>query len=179
VGFAEGDGCFFGDRKTKRLFFKIRQKEPQILYDIRGYLGFGGVSSDRDGYFTYTVSKRSQILELVNIFNGKLVLKKTNERFVEEWLDNLKVGVALSSPIVYKGPAVFVGLQNAWLCGLTEADGSFGFQVSRAAKGRKGQLKIYWYIDQSFALQDFQEMLSTLSLQAAGGLKAPLKNTPF
>jgi hypothetical protein len=31
VGFAEGDGSFICDRNAKRLFFRIRQKDPKIL----------------------------------------------------------------------------------------------------------------------------------------------------
>jgi hypothetical protein len=43
-------------------------------------------------------------------------------------------------------------------------------------KGRGGaSLLLYWYLDQSFALQDLQEMLSTLSLQAFGAREESLK----
>ncbi|HSF71547.1 MAG TPA: LAGLIDADG family homing endonuclease [Methylotenera sp.] len=168
VGFAEGDGSFSCDRNAKRLYFQLRQKDPKILYDIKAYFGFGTVVHAADGYYTYSVSAKKDILVLLNIFNGKLVLTKTNNRFVSQWLDNYNLWFATPkglNPIAYKGAGSFVGLQNAWLCGFTDADGSIGFKIA-ADKGRKHgcRLRVYWYVDQNgfTTLKDLQNMQSVL-----------------
>lgn len=168
IGFAEGDGSLSCDLNARRLIFKIRQKDAKVLYYIKNSFGFGSVSQDLDTYFTYTVTSKRNILVLINLFNGNLVLTKTNQRFVSEWLNNYNTWFAASNPIDYKKPAPFVGLQSAWLCGFTDADGSFGFKIA-ADKSRKYgcRVRIYWYIDQSFALQDLQYMLLVLTMQAS------------
>jgi cytochrome c oxidase subunit 1 len=160
VGFIEGDGCFFGDEKNKRLFFKVRQKDPKVLYLIRKYLGFGVVSKQTDNYWTYTVSAIDQIVVLINLFNGKLLLEKTNKRFVEQWLINYNRWYV--NPLLYKGPGTFVGLNNAWLCGFTDADGSLGFRLQTRSDNHKKRLRIYWYVDQSLELSFFQKMRELL-----------------
>nr|QKN19305.1 LAGLIDADG endonuclease [Eudorina elegans] len=148
VGFVEGDGSFSCDKSAKRLFFKIRQKDVKILYRIKNYFKFGSVTVDADGYYSYTVYAKNEILVLLYILNGKLVLAHTNERFVNEWLNNFNEWFATSNPILYKGSASFLGMQNAWLCGFTDADGSFGFTISADKKRKHGcRVRVYWYID--------------------------------
>jgi len=82
VGFTEGDGGFYINSSERRLFFKIRQADPKILHYIKNYFGFGSVTADADGYYSYAVSAQADILVLFNLFNGKLVLGKVNDRFV-------------------------------------------------------------------------------------------------
>lgn len=159
VGFVEGDGSFSCDRSAKRLYFKIRQEDVKILYRIKKYLNFGSVTVDSDGYYSYTVSAKNYISVLLNIFNGKLVLTQTNERFVNEWLNNFNEWFASSDPILYKGPASFLGIQNAWLSGFTDADGSFGFKISTDKKRKHGcRVRVYWYVDQSCSKYELEAM---------------------
>jgi Cytochrome C and Quinol oxidase polypeptide I/LAGLIDADG endonuclease len=163
VGFAEGDGCFICDIAAKRLFLIIRQKDPKILHRIKKYFGFGTVSPCLDGYFSYTVTGKDHILVLLKIFNGKLVLSKTNARFVSQWLDNYNLWFAGGNPITYLGPALFVGLNSAWLCGFTDADGSFGFKVAADKTRKHGcRVRVYWYVDQTQAKSDLENMRSVL-----------------
>jgi len=162
AGFCEGDGCFTVDSVNNRLFFQIRQLDPKVLYVIKDYFGFGGVYLGADGYYSYTVSAKQDILVLINVFNGALVLEKRNIQF-KKWLDCYNQLFSSANPIAYKGPAAFTGLDNAWLCGFTDSDGSFGFKVS-ADKARKYgcRVRVYWYVDQSFALADLENMRSVL-----------------
>lgn len=164
VGFVEGDGCFAVDTKNKRLFFQIRQKDPKVLHYIKGYFGFGGVNLASEGYYTYVVSAQKDILVLINIFNGALVFEKTNNKFID-WLNSFNMWFSSSNPIPYKGQGSFTGLQNAWLCGFTDADGSFGFTIS-ADKSRKYGCRVrsYWYVDQSLARNDLEIMQAVLGM---------------
>ncbi len=83
IGFAEGDGSFLVS--NERLFFIINQKEEKVLYYIRSNLGFGKVST-YTSYSRYIVADRKSIDRLIYLFNGNLLLDKTNARFVL-WLD--------------------------------------------------------------------------------------------
>jgi hypothetical protein len=162
VGFSEGDGSFISDKSNKRLFFKIRQKDVKILHEIKEYLGFGSVSNDSDGYNTYTVSAKGDILSLINFFNGMLVLKKTNHSLNQNWIANYNIWFA-TTPIIYKGAAAFPGLETAWLSGFTDADGSFGFKFAKdRTRVHGGRVRIYWYVDQTFELEVLNVMKQTM-----------------
>jgi hypothetical protein len=162
VGFVEGHGSFSCDRNAKRLFFRIRQKDPKILYLIKDWLGFGNVYADADGYYSFAASSKRDIKVLINILNGKLVLTRTNNRFVSEWIENFNNWY--KSSIVYKSPSHFVGFDNAWLCGFTDADGSLGFKFASDNSRKAGyRLRIYWYLDQA-STDDLTSICSTLGM---------------
>lgn len=81
MGFSEGDGSFSVDNKTNRVQFIITQKEADVLYKIRTTLGYGKVYLHKDGYYRYIVSDRKFLKYLIELFKGRLVFKKTQERF--------------------------------------------------------------------------------------------------
>ncbi len=81
MGFAEGDGCFDIDYVTDRVNYVITQKEANVLHKIRTTLGYGKVYLQKDGYYRYVVSDRGNIRFLIELFKGRLVLKKTQERY--------------------------------------------------------------------------------------------------
>lgn len=162
IGFAEGDSSFTMDSGAKRLYFVIRQKDPKVLFCIKSYLGFGSLTLAGDGYWNYTVSAQKHILILINIFNGNLVLEKRNNQFIN-WLNAYNLWFSLSNPINYLGKGTFMGLDNAWLCGFTDSDGSFGFKLTRDSKRKHGyRVRVYWYIEQSYAQADLEHMRNVL-----------------
>lgn len=162
IGFTEGDGGFYFD--NNRFYYKLRQKNPKILYYVKENLGFGNINLDNNGYYTFSVSLLSHIQVLISIFNGNLLLNKTNVRFQEKWLNNYNL-LFPNNQIKYLGSGTFVGFDNAWLCGFSDAEGSFGFSLPTDRTRRAGcRLRIKWYVDQSFELPFFRTMLSTLSI---------------
>ena len=155
IGFAEGEGSFLADSTNKRLFFKIQYKDPKVLHSIRDYLKFGSISTDKDGYFSYSVQAKPHLSELIHLFNGELLLNKTNKRFYENWVlnyNNWYIDDLGFEPIIYKGKGTFLGFKNAWLLGFSEADGSLGFKLVKD-KTRlttdQLRLRLYWYVDQT------------------------------
>jgi hypothetical protein len=62
----------------------------------------GSVTQPGDGYYTYTVSSRPEILILFQIFNGRLLLNKTNQSFVNLWAS--KIYSAYGVDLSYAGP---------------------------------------------------------------------------
>jgi hypothetical protein len=107
----------------------------------------GSIHLAGDGYWNYTITAIEGIELLIELFNGRLLLNKTNSRFVSEWITPYNT-IKPDKLVIYRGPGTFVGLQDAWLCGFSDADGSCGFKLS-ADKGRKDgyRLRTYWYVD--------------------------------
>ncbi len=93
IGFFEGDGSFSVSYSEKRVFMKIRQKEYAVLQKIHAYFGtrnlplrgrgeiprqrvslsigkgsrqFGSLYLSADGYWTYSVQGKDQILALID-----------------------------------------------------------------------------------------------------------------
>jgi hypothetical protein len=155
IGFTEGDGSFIvSNYKAKdgsnapnpRHMFMINQKDPQVLYKIRKNLGFGTIKPYDDkkqgtSYFRYVISDLDGIERLIQIFNGRLVLNKTQERF-KLWVDayNARPSISgvhsvvssnsrrgktqdlLNFPILSKS---LLSLDTAWFSGFIDAEGCF------------------------------------------------------
>lgn len=144
IGFSEGDGCFAVDLSSGRLFFKIRQKEPRILFKIKKELNIGIVFLSKDGYWTYSVSSKDQILILIHLFNGRLQLNKTQERF-QEWVSAYNL-LWPDKCVILKNHVIISDYgSNSWLCGFSDAEGSFSVYLGPSPRNR---MRLKWYIDQ-------------------------------
>ena len=141
IGFVEGDGSFIVSKD--RIFFIINQKDPKVLYKIRDILGIGKVSK-YNNYYRYILTKKDHILFLIYIFNGRLILNKTNERLLS-WLS-----LALYCDInyIYNDYKSFT-LDNAWLSGFIEAKGCFNARVVNTNNNSKSLgIRLRFIVDQ-------------------------------
>lgn len=128
IGFSEGDGSF-----TKEFSFVINQKDPKLLFKIKKNLGFGSVyETSEPGIWRYCVTGQVNCLRLFYLFNGHLILKKTQKRFLY-WLTNIK------TKIIVKQFQTNISLDNAWLSGFIEAEGGF---YARIRKDKNTKLNI-------------------------------------
>ena len=146
VGFSEGDGSFIVSNKKNQLFFIINQKEEKVLYYIRANLGFGKVSK-YSSYSRYIVADRGCIDRLISIFNGNLVLNKTNARFVL-WLQARNQ--YSTEEICYRGINKLVTFhKNGWLSGFTDAEGCFNAQKLKDTRYTLGfRIRLRFILDQ-------------------------------
>ena len=120
IGFTEGDGSFIVS--NNRLFFIINQKQEKILHNIRTNLGFGKVSTYKN-YSRFIVADKNNIDKLIFIFNGNLVLDKTNTRFLS-WLQ--AKNQYCNEKIHYLNKKKLLSFKdNAWLSGFIDAEGCF------------------------------------------------------
>ena len=120
IGFAEGNGSFIVSKNT--LFFIINQKQEKILHFIRTNLGFGKVSKYQN-YSRFIVADKTNIDKLIFIFNGNLVLNKTNLCFIT-WLNARNT--YSKEKLEYLNKNQFLNLNdNAWLSGFIDAEGCF------------------------------------------------------
>lgn len=143
IGFVEGDGSFIVS--SNRLFFIITQKDIKTLYNIKKNLGFGKVSF-YNGYGRFIVANRENILKLIHLFNGNLVLNKTNNRF-GLWLESYNFS---GNNITYKGRLNLVNfLDNSWLSGFVSAEGCFNAIVQQNSLYSIGyRFRLRFIIDQ-------------------------------
>jgi hypothetical protein len=125
VGIVEGDGCFTYSESSGAMFI-VRQANPLVLYMLQSYFGFGSVFLRSDGYWSYSVHRKRDLEALINFFNGKIFLQKRVIQF-SNWVRafNRHYGTSYTPRT---SPAQ-LSLNNGWLCGFRDRDGSFGLYL--------------------------------------------------
>ena len=151
IGFSEGDGNFV--ISGNNLFFIINHKEIKILNNIRTNLGFGKVSI-YNGSGRYVVADRKGVDRIVSIFNGNLLLDKTNKRFID-WLQ-VRNSYSLHNLSYLGKNNIKRFIDTSWLTGFIDADGSFN-----SVRITDKSSKVGFRVDLSFIL-DFQDELFVL-----------------
>ena len=143
IGFSEGDGSFVVS--NERCYFIINQKDIKALYKIKKKLGFGQVlkyTQNNKFYGRYIVQDKKNCKRLAYIFNGNLVLEKTNIRF-KIWLKTLNM-----QPLEKKE---YLTLNNAWLSGFIDAEGGFYASLTKQTNLKlKYRLRLKFYITQKY-----------------------------
>ena len=121
IGFTEGDGGLH-TYKNKIFIFGITQKEESILQEIQSVLGFGKVYFDLSANaYRYRVTIKSDILKLAILFNGKFATQnKINQ--LKLWIDFLNID---SVKLTFYPNPFLPTLNDSWLSGFTDAEGSF------------------------------------------------------
>ena len=144
IGFSEGDGSF--NISNKRCYFCINQKDIKILYKIKANLGFGQVFKyiqNNTIYARYIVQDKKNCERLAHIFNGNLVLNKTNARF-QIWIQELNIKFLTTKS--------FVNLDNAWLSGFIDAEGCFYARVRKHSR-----MKLNYKVERKFIINQKNE----------------------
>jgi hypothetical protein len=170
VGFAEGDGSFIVSNTKngkKRLFFILVQKDEQALHKLRSSIGFGKIQKHQNSH-RYAVSSSKDIDRLINLFNGNLLLNKTNERF-RLWV-NARNESKLNQPqIKIQGQLKDVEyLKNSWLSGFIAAEGCFNVRHSFSKAQRsfdEYRLKFRFILDQ----KNEEEILKSIQKSIGSG----------
>ena len=139
TGFFEGDGCFNINRKTNRCFLMINQKNPQVLIYIKNTLKRGSIKK-YDNYYRWTVSSKKDMYDIIQIFNGYLILDKTNIK-LQEWIQSYNTYYKLKKSdfyyITYKNKGSW-NSHNSWQSGFIDAEGCFNIRiVNKLAKQKE------------------------------------------
>lgn len=164
IGFSEGDGSF--TLSNKRCYFSINQKDIKLLYKIKNNLGFGKVlkyTQNKKTYGRYIVQDQKNCQRLAHIFNGNLVLIKTNIRF-KIWIKELNI-----KPLKTKGK---ISLNNNWLSGFIDAEGCF---YSRVRKFKN--MKLDYKVEQKFIINQKGEYELFYSLKTLFYSNANIQKT--
>ena len=136
-GFSEGSAQWLigsiGANKKRGVYFKIQQKEIHFLLLLEKELGFGNVTtvrSSRQVYYRYTVYAKADVLSLIHIFNGNLVLSRSQKRF-HPWSSAAGVQPIERSASWEEG---------RWLAGYIDAKGSLSADELSTRCGRCAKL---------------------------------------
>lgn len=97
AGFFDGEGCVhFSLCKSNRSSLGIRvrvgvtiaQKNPEILYAIRDFLGLGAIYEDK-GYYRFVINSVKQTRAFINLIIDKVYLKREELLLAKQALDLL------------------------------------------------------------------------------------------
>ena len=140
VGFSEGDRAILAYKNRAR--FVLTQKEGAILYHIQEVLGFGTVRQF-GSYFRFIVDDKANILMLYHIFNGNLVLQhRVNQLTI--WYTVMNSALTPYTSLITT--LMLPTLQDAWLCGFTDAEGCFNVNIMKRSGTVTGHRVILRYL---------------------------------
>ena len=145
-GFSEGDGSFITTTNNRAMFI-INQKDSTVLRKIRQGLGFGKLSQ-YGNYYRYIVADKAGVERLIAIFNGNLLLEKTNARFVK-WLERRNSWYPPEKKIVHRGVCTAHPLDSSWCSGFIDAEGCFHAQRQADSRYSLGyRIRLRFTLDQ-------------------------------
>jgi hypothetical protein len=167
VGFVEGDGALMTYKGRPR--FVLTQKEESILEHIKNVLGFGTVRKFSFGgtvFYRYIVDEIKGIMLLALIFNGNLVLPRRSEQ-LRKWFHD--INYKLQNPVsnIFKICSKFIfidelylpNLNDAWISGFTDAEGTFNVNISKRNETFTGyRVQLRFCLDQKFAFDQLNNI---------------------
>lgn len=121
IGFIEANGYI--SAYNNKLRFVITQKEGAILYHIKEKLNMGIITFN--GLYKFVVTNPSDILKLAYIFNGNLfIYHRIKQQSL--WINILN---HTEKNLIFNDIPVIPTLNDAWLSGFTDAEGSFNVSI--------------------------------------------------
>ena len=134
IGFMEAEGSFtITSRRRGDIHFVITQgyRNISILYYLKAFFGFGRVIKQGTQTFRYVVQDYPDLLNIIHLLNGKIVLQKIKLKFklfIEAF--NKYYG----TNILFINNEIVPTLNDAWLSGFIDGDGSFGIYYNKITK---------------------------------------------
>ena len=164
IGFTEGDGSFITNKTSrKNLEFKITQssKDAQILFYIKKELGFGSVTkqSIKNNTHHFRIRDEKNLYNIIKIFNGNLRVPYKQEQF-KLWLK--RYNEYYKKDIKYIENKKEPNLEDAWLCGFTDAEGSFNITILKTLKSIRSSMFLTKYIISQKGNKEFMYNLNKL-----------------
>ena len=163
IGFAEGDGAILTSKERPQ--FVLTQKEKVVLDHIQSIFGFGTVKQFKSGntvFHRYIVSDFTGVLLLCVLFNGNLCLKNRILQ-LNRWITEINVKLSsptskiygLSSLLILNETPILPTLNDAWLSGFTDAEGTFNINIVARSNTKTGfRVQLRYFLDQKDA-KDF------------------------
>lgn len=153
AGLIEGDG-YIGKRSIEIAFHKC---DSQLAYYIKKRIGFGNVIkySHTNNAVRYCVWNKDGIKKILDLVNGKFFSKYKNDQ-IRKYIDLKKLDFILLPSLYELYPndkdiwKIWI-LNNYWLSGFTDADGSFTIHMSKSKTHILGySLKLEYKISQKY-----------------------------
>ena len=148
IGFSEGDGSFVITGGKSIFSIHLHLSDLPLLYELQTQLNMGNVYQNAcSAYFIVKANK--DINTLIHIFNGNLFLSKRQLQF-KNWALNFNKKNNMDFEI--KSNEFKPSLNDSWLAGFIDAEGTFFVSVSknriiqRFALGQKDAESEFLYI---------------------------------
>ena len=131
IGFTEGDGSFVVTGGKSVFSIHLHMVDLPLLYLIQNELNMGNVYLQKNSA-TFIVKAKADINILIVIFNGNLFLHKRQQQFLK-WVENYNRTLTTKNitTIVIKPHDFKPSLNDNWLAGFIDAEGSFFCSVSK------------------------------------------------
>lgn len=141
AGLIDGDGCF--SRYTVIIVFNIL--DASLAYYIKGRLGYGTVKKIKNkNAVLLTIFKREGIETVINLVNGKLRTQSKIDAINKYMINVYKVPLNLKDKLHINTSS---DLNNHWLAGFLDADGSFQIKVlDRVEPNSRPRIEIRLYM---------------------------------
>jgi hypothetical protein len=128
AGLIEGDG-WFGFNQLHLIF---SERDISLAYLIKKRIGYGNVYKIKDKKAVRYICKNKNGLRIIlSLINGKLLSKGKYEQLIKH---NYSVNFNLN----ILPPTLSLSLDNYWLAGFTQADGSFHINVVKSHTHKTG-----------------------------------------
>jgi len=139
AGLIDGDGHF---SKIPQLVIVFNELDAALAYYIKSKIGYGNVYKVKNKKAVIlVVAKHAGILTVVNFINGKIRSKNKLDQIKNNILTNINFK-NISDFIINKES----NLNNHWLAGFSDADGSF--QIKMLSRANRIEVRLAFQIDQ-------------------------------
>jgi hypothetical protein len=146
AGLIDGDGCF----TEKSLIIAFSEKDTSLAYYLKSYIAYGNVYKIKNKKaVVFTIAHSKGLVKVLSLVNGKLryesKINNINNKLIP-YLNSLKSNPSLNSISLEKTN----DLNNHWLAGFSDADGSFQIKIlerKKLDKTRK-EVRLNFQIDQ-------------------------------
>ncbi len=124
VGFAEGDGCFLVNNRNELSFILVQGIPNKILLErIHTELSLGHIIHQNQRVLRLIIQKKDEIELIIYLFNGNMVLPSKKIQFNKFFTVFLQKNKHIK--LSYINNKNQITLDNTWLLGFVEAEGSF------------------------------------------------------
>lgn len=157
AGLIEGDGCI----SKEKISICFHEDEIELLNYIQNYLNFGVISKikDKKAYNLYFYKKK-EVINIINRINGKI---KTEYKYNQ--LKNLMIYHNMEKDI--KNLDITSILNNHWLSGFTDADGSLQLKVIK--RKRLDRKNIYNVVKLNYQVSQKERFILEIIKNEIGG----------
>lgn len=138
AGLIDGDGHF---NKLCHLIIAFNIKDISLAYNIKSQIGYGSVRKIKNkNAVIYVISNYLGLLKILNLINGKIKLKHNQIQ------ENILINDKYKNIQFYNDD--LSNLDNYWLSGFTDADGSFQVKIISRLNRTKKEVRLNYQVDQ-------------------------------
>ena len=138
AGLIDGDGHF---NKLGHLTLVFDANSISTAYEIKRFIGYGTVSRvPKKKAYTYVLSHRQGRFRVAELVRHKLRHKDRLNQYNTRFVNKLNVPPSANAPKV--------SVDNHWLAGFIQSDGSFQIKTLKRANRKKTEFRLVLQIDQ-------------------------------